>query len=449
MDILTLDNIFKPQRIALVGISPNPKSVSARILANLVGGGFRGVVYPVSPSTEAVMGIPCFPSVGLPAQDARPRHPVRRRRPGARARPGMRRGRHPRPDRRLGRLPGDRPGRPGPRGAPSWRKPGASRGCGSSDPTASALISPGRPLNASFAGAMPRPGHVAFVSQSGALCTSVLDWAAEEKLGFSHFVSTGNMLDVDFGDLIDYLGEDEETKSIILYIESIQDARKFMTAARAFARMKPIVAYKAGRFAESAAAAASHTGRPGRRGRRLRRGLPSAWAWPGSSTSARSSTAPISSAAHKVPEGPRLAVLTNAGGPGRDGHRRPRRGGRVAGPARPRRPSAELDAEPAASLVPPQSRGRPRRRQVEARGQGGPDRAPGSRRRRPARHRHPAGHDQSDGHRQGGLRPGRRHAQARPGRLARRRGHARGHEPPQRGRRPHLSRRPSRPSRPS
>ena len=112
----------------------------------------------------------------------------------------------------------------------------------------------------SFAGAMPKSGHIAFISQSGALCTSVLDWAIEEKIGFSYFVSIGNALDVDFGDLIDYFGEDEKTRSIILYIESIGQARKFMTAARAFARGKPIVAYKAGRFPESAQVAASHTG---------------------------------------------------------------------------------------------------------------------------------------------------------------------------------------------
>ena len=107
---------------------------------------------------------------------------------------------------------------------------------------------------------MPKAGNVAFISQSGALCTSVLDWAMEGKIGFSHFVSIGNTIDVDFGDLIDYFGDDESTKSIILYIESITRARQFMTAARAFARTKPILAYKAGRFPESARVAASHTG---------------------------------------------------------------------------------------------------------------------------------------------------------------------------------------------
>ncbi len=107
---------------------------------------------------------------------------------------------------------------------------------------------------------MPKKGHVAFISQSGALCTSVLDWAQEENIGFSYFVSIGNTMDVSFGDLIDYFGQDPNTRSIVLYVESIAKARAFMTAARAFARKKPIIVYKAGRFPESAVAAASHTG---------------------------------------------------------------------------------------------------------------------------------------------------------------------------------------------
>ncbi|HPW16881.1 MAG TPA: bifunctional acetate--CoA ligase family protein/GNAT family N-acetyltransferase [Candidatus Aminicenantes bacterium] len=314
MDIRSLDRIFKPQRIAVLGVSPNPKSVSAKILANLVGGGFRGVVYPVSPSLEAVTGIPCFPNVA-----ALPRTP----------------------DLGIVAAPADQVpglvrdcGEAGVRGlvvvSSGFRETGPSglaleqavldearrfEGLRILGPNCLGIISPSRSLNASFAGAMPRPGHVAFVSQSGALCTAVLDWAIEERLGFAHFVSTGNMLDVDFGDLIDYLGEDEETKSIILYIESIGGARKFMTAARAFARMKPIIAYKAGRFPESAAAAASHTGALAGEDAVYdaafqRMGLVRVF-----------NIGEIFDFAdlvgrHKAPQGPRLAVLTNAGGPG-------------------------------------------------------------------------------------------------------------------------------------
>jgi acetyltransferase len=313
MDIATLDKIFKPQRIALIGVSPNPKSVSGKILGNLVGGGFRGVVYPVSPSTEAVMGIPCFrdiaslpkvPDLGIVCAAAS-------QVPGLVRECGQA---------GVGGLAVVSAGfrETGPAGLALEESVRAEarrfEGLRILGPNCLGFISPGRSLNASFAGAMPRPGHVAFVSQSGALCTSVLDWAVEEKIGFSHFVSTGNMLDVDFGDLIDYLGEDEETKSIVLYIESVNDARKFMTAGRAFARMKPIVAYKAGRFPESAAAAASHTGAlagedavydAAFRRMGLARVFDFGEIFDCVDLLGRS----------KVPKGPNLAVLTNAGGP--------------------------------------------------------------------------------------------------------------------------------------
>ncbi len=314
MDILSLDKIFKPQRIALVGVSPNPKSVSGRILANLIGGGFRGVVYPVSPSIEAVMGIPCFPdTASLPKTAdlgiicaAAAQVPALVRECGESGIRGL-----------IIVSAGFREIGPAGLALEESIRTEARRfeGMRILGPNCLGVISPGLPLNASFAGAMPRAGHVAFVSQSGALCTSVLDWAAEEKLGFSHFVSTGNMIDVEFGDLIDYLGEDEATQSILLYIESIPDARKFMTAARAFARMKPIVAYKAGRFPESAAAAASHTGALAGEDAVFdaafkRMGLARVF-----------NIGEIFDCADlvgrpKVPKGPRLAVLTNAGGPG-------------------------------------------------------------------------------------------------------------------------------------
>ena len=182
-------------------------------------------------------------------------------------------------------------------------------------PNCLGIIVPGINLNASFAAASPAKGHIGFISQSGALCTSVLDWALDEGIGFSYFVSVGNMLDVSMGDLIDYFGSATETRSIILYIESISEAREFMSAARAFARTKPIVAYKAGRFAESAQAAASHTG---------------AMAGVDAVYEAAFQRAGIERifevedmfdcaellARHQPPKGARLAIITNAGGPG-------------------------------------------------------------------------------------------------------------------------------------
>ena len=127
-------------------------------------------------------------------------------------------------------------------------------------PNCIGIIHPAINLNATFLDKMPKAGNVAFLSQSGALGAPILDWAIQENIGFSNFVSVGSMIDVDFGDLIDYFGSDPKTKSIIMYIEGITDARKFMSAARHFARTKPIIVVKAGKFAESAKAAASHTG---------------------------------------------------------------------------------------------------------------------------------------------------------------------------------------------
>ena len=182
-------------------------------------------------------------------------------------------------------------------------------------PNCLGIIVPERNLNLSFAGAMPKAGNVAFLSQSGALCTSVLDWAMEGKIGFSHFVSIGNTIDVNFGDLIDYFGADESTRSIILYIESISNASRFMTAARAFARTKPIIAFKAGRFPESAQVAASHTGALASEDAVYdaafqRVGLARVF-----------NVANIFDCAeligrNRIPTGPNLGIVTNAGGPG-------------------------------------------------------------------------------------------------------------------------------------
>ncbi len=127
-------------------------------------------------------------------------------------------------------------------------------------PNCLGVIRPHIGLNASFAAKMALPGNVAFTSQSGALGTAILDWANSENIGFSNFVSIGSMIDVGFGDLIDYFGTDPRTRSIIMYIEGLTNVRKFMSAARHFARTKPIIVVKAGKFGESAKAATSHTG---------------------------------------------------------------------------------------------------------------------------------------------------------------------------------------------
>ncbi len=309
-----LDPIFNPKRIALVGASPNPNSVSGKVLQNIISGGFRGVVYPINPTNEAVLGVQCYPSVkSLPKIPdlavictPAPQVPASVRECGESGVRGI-----------IIISAGFKEIGESGKILENQIKEEASRfdGMRIIGPNCLGIIVPRQNLNVSFASMMPRSGNVAFISQSGALCTSVLDWAAEGKIGFSHFVSIGNTLDVDFGDLIDYFGADENTKSIVLYIESIINARRFMTAARAFARSKPIIAYKAGRFVESAKVAASHTG-------------------------AMASEDAVYDAAfqrtglarvydigdvfdcveligrNRIPLGPRLGIVTNAGGPG-------------------------------------------------------------------------------------------------------------------------------------
>lgn len=310
----TLDNLFKPQRIALIGVTSNPQSVGGKVLSNLVGGGFQGVVYPVNPLFEAVGGIQCYPSV-----KEVPKKPDLAVICAAAAQaPGLIEECGERGVLRIIIISAGfkEVGVEGRQLEEEIRKSlHRFEGMRILGPNCLGFISPAQNLNVSFASGMPNDGNIAFISQSGALCASVLDWALEEKVGFSYFVSVGNTLDIDFGDLIDYFGEDEKTKSIIMYIESITNARKFMSAARAFARTKPIIAYKAGRFPESAKAAASHTG---------------AMATEDAVYDAAFKRAGMVRIMNigdifdcadligrkKLPPGPRLGIVTNAGGPG-------------------------------------------------------------------------------------------------------------------------------------
>lgn len=314
MAIKKLNSIFKPKRIALIGVSDNPNSVGGITLRNLVGGGFNGVVYPVNPKREAVFGIPCYPDV-----KSLPKTPdLAVIMTAAKFVPGIIR----------------ECGEAGIHGviimSAGFKESGAEgkiledqvkaekskfpdmRVIG---PNCLGILVPGLNMNVSFANGMPKKGHVAFISQSGALCTSVLDWAYDSNIGFSYFVSIGNSMDVNFGDLIDYFGQDPNTKSIVLYVESLANARTFMSAARAFSREKPIIVYKSGRFPESAAAAASHTG---------------AMASEDSIYDAvfrRAGLARVFDFGNifeftdlvgrrRIPKGNRLAIVTNAGGPG-------------------------------------------------------------------------------------------------------------------------------------
>jgi len=314
VSIRKLDKILNPKRIAIIGISINPNNVSGKVLNNLVGGGFRGVVYPVNPQYEAVLGIQCYPDIkSVPKTPdlavictSAKEVPEMVRQCGEAGVYGI-------IIMSAGFKEEGEAGRALEAEIVTLRK--KYDGMRILGPNCLGVIAPHLNLNVSFAPGMPRKGNIAFISQSGALCTSVLDWAIEKKIGFSYFLSVGNMLDVDFGDLIDYLGEDEKTGSILLYIESISQARKFMTAARAFATSKPIIAYKAGRYPESAKVASSHTGAMASEddvydAAFKRIGLARVF-----------NIGEIFDCAeligrHKIPRGSNLAIVTNAGGPG-------------------------------------------------------------------------------------------------------------------------------------
>ncbi|MEJ7638809.1 MAG: hypothetical protein WKF75_12755 [Singulisphaera sp.] len=216
-------------------------------------------------------------------------------------------------DHHLRRLQGDRGGRD--RAGTSG--PGAGRRGPDAGhrPDCLGVMNPMTGLNATFAGAMARPGNIGFLSQSGALCTAVLDWSFQANVGFSAFVSVGSMLDVGWGDLIDHLGDDPRTTSIIIYMESIGDARSFLSAAREVALTKPIIVLKAGRTEAAAKAAASHTGSLTGSDEVLEAAFRRSGVLRVDRIAELFSMAEVL-ALQPRPRGPRLTIVTNAGGPG-------------------------------------------------------------------------------------------------------------------------------------
>ncbi len=259
MSIRHLDRMFRPRSIAVFGASDRAGSVGRAVFGNLSDGGFTGEIYPVNIRHRRVAGrrawrraadLPQVPDLGVICT------------PPATV-----------PDII------DELGECGTRAAvvitAGFEQAGAELGrdlqaemleCAGRHglrflgPNCVGLMVPSMHLNASFAPGRPRAGSLAFVTQSGALATTVLDWAAERDIGFSCFLSLGNCLDVDIGDVIDYLGSDAHTRSILLYMEALSDGRKFMSASRAASRNKPLIVVKSGRVPEGARAAASHTG---------------------------------------------------------------------------------------------------------------------------------------------------------------------------------------------
>lgn len=259
MSIRNLDAIFKPRSITLIGASKERSSVGAVVANNLFNYGFTGPIMPVNPKHKAIEGVLTYPDArSLPeapdlAVIATPAATV--------------------PD-LIGQL-----GERGTRGAVVISAGFGEGGNAAGEALRQAMLSAAKqttmriigpncigviaPLvgvNAGFAHVAPKKGHLAFVTQSGAVATSVLDWATARGIGFSHVVSLGDMSDVDFGDMLDYLTIEPEVRGILLYIEAVTQPRKFMSAARAAARLKPVVVIKAGRSAAAAHAVTSHTG---------------------------------------------------------------------------------------------------------------------------------------------------------------------------------------------
>src|SRR5499427_198888 len=253
-----LDAIFAPRCVAVVGASERAGSVGRAVLWSLVSSPFGGTVYPVSEKRTSVLGIKAYRTiadvpekVGLavvvtPAAVV-PEVITQCAAAGVRGCIVISAGFKEHGDagqelerQILQRLAGT-----------EMRLIG---------PNCLGVMNPLTGLNATFASQIARPGNVAFISQSGALCTAILDWCEKEHVGFSAFVSVGSMLDVGWGDLIDYLGNDPRTQSIVIYMETVGDARSFISAAREVSLNKPIIVIKAGRTDAAAQAAASHTG---------------------------------------------------------------------------------------------------------------------------------------------------------------------------------------------
>mmetsp|Transcript_38850 Transcript_38850/g.120851 ORF Transcript_38850/g.120851 Transcript_38850/m.120851 type:complete len:696 (+) Transcript_38850:75-2162(+) len=308
----SLDAIFKPQSVAVIGATERTGSVGRTILWNLISNSFGGVVYPVTPTRQSVLGIRAYPSI----KEVPERVDLVIIVTPAKSIPGIV---QDSVDRGVQGAVIVSAGfkEVGPEGAALEERileiaRGRMRIVG---PNCLGVMMPRYGLNGTFAGAMARPGNVAFISQSGAICTAILDSSFEENVGFSAFISIGSMLDVGWGDLIDYLGDDPNTGSIVIYMETIGDARAFLSAAREVALRKPIIVIKAGRSEAAAAAAASHTGSltgsddvleaAFRRVGVLR-------------IDHLSDVFEMSELLAKQPpaRGPRLTIVTNAGGPG-------------------------------------------------------------------------------------------------------------------------------------
>ncbi len=308
-----LDAIFAPRSVAVIGASERPNSIGRNVLWSLLSNPFGGTVFPVNPHHPNILGIKAYPSISAIPEEvelaviATPAASV----PDVIsdcAAAGVRGG--------IVISAGFR--EYGERGVELEREI-QKRLQGSRmriiGPNCIGVMNPLKGLNATWGQTIARPGSVAFISQSGALCMAILDWSFTEMVGFSAFVSVGSMLDVGWGDLIDYFGDDPRTNAIVLYMETIGDARSFISAAREVSFTKPIIVIKAGRTEAAAKAAASHTGSMAGSDEVLEAAFRRAGVLRVGSVGDLFYMAEVL-AKQPRPRGPRLAIVTNAGGPG-------------------------------------------------------------------------------------------------------------------------------------
>lgn len=307
------DSLFKPRSLAVIGASSHPEKVGYAVLANVIKSSYEGKIYPVNPTARQIQDIPCVEDVrdipdpldlaivivharnvpeivGQLADKGVPAAVVI----SAGFKETGIEGRH------LEKLSVERARR------------GGMRLVG---PNCLGVMNTGLPLNASFARKMPPAGSVAVISQSGAICTSLIDWARAEGVGFSKLVSLGNSADLVESDFLDLLAADEETSVISMYVEGVSDGMRFFESMRSASTVKPVVFYKAGITASGAQAASSHTG--------ALAGSEAAYdALCDQSASLRAYSVEelmdlsLTLATQPIPAGPRIAIITNAGGPG-------------------------------------------------------------------------------------------------------------------------------------
>ncbi|HUI53947.1 MAG TPA: bifunctional acetate--CoA ligase family protein/GNAT family N-acetyltransferase [Bryobacteraceae bacterium] len=308
-----LDVFFSPKTVAVVGATENINSVGRTVLWNLVTSPFGGTVFPVNPKRPSVLGVKAYPTVSdIPEQvdlavvvTPPPSIPGIIRECGENGVRGA-----------VVISAGFK--EIGPEGAELERQlllAAQEANIRVIGPNCLGVMSPLSGLNATFATTIARPGSVAFISQSGALCTAVLDWSLKEMVGFSAFVSIGSMVDVGWGDLIYHLGNDPKTRSIVIYMESIGNARAFLSAAREVALNKPIIVIKPGRTAAAAKAAASHTGSLTGSDEVLEAAFRRSGVLRVNNIADLFYMAEVLSK-QPSPRGPRLTIVTNAGGPG-------------------------------------------------------------------------------------------------------------------------------------